>query len=262
MKNPTFATVPARLRGHLKAFTLIELLIVIAIIGLLAAILFPVFNRVRENARRAKCQNNLKQIGLGMTQYAQDYDERCPLMWTDENGGGTYSYPLTGPQKETPWSEAIQPYIKSTQILQCPSELKNTNTSDPAVTGYTDYWFNRYFHRVSTKPGLLTSQIVQPTLVIMNGEGNGYRGGFNASGCSNNYYTGNDYAAGCSSSGFVSAPNRLGDDAERHLEGANYLFADGHVKWLKWSSGSIGNGLFLADGAHPTLSPCSVAPCP
>src|SRR4051795_2249509 len=56
-------------------FTLIELLVVIAIIALLAAILFPVFARARENARKSSCLNNLKQVGIGLLQYAQDYDE-------------------------------------------------------------------------------------------------------------------------------------------------------------------------------------------
>ncbi|RYG63911.1 DUF1559 domain-containing protein, partial [bacterium] len=60
------------------AFTLIELLVVIAIIAILAAILFPVFGRARENARRSSCLSNMKQIGLGMMQYTQDYDEKFP----------------------------------------------------------------------------------------------------------------------------------------------------------------------------------------
>ena len=61
-----------------RGFTLIELLVVISIVALQAAILFPVFARARENARRSSCQNNLKQIGLGIMQYTQDYDEKLP----------------------------------------------------------------------------------------------------------------------------------------------------------------------------------------
>src|SRR5438093_1335925 len=65
---------PAR-QGEPFGFTLIELLVVIAIIAILAAILFPVFGRARENARRSSCQSNLKQLGLAAMQYVQDYDE-------------------------------------------------------------------------------------------------------------------------------------------------------------------------------------------
>lgn len=68
-----------------QGFTLIELLVVIAIIAILAAILFPVFARARENARKSSCQSNLKQIGTGLMMYVQDYDETFPTernRWT------------------------------------------------------------------------------------------------------------------------------------------------------------------------------------
>ena len=93
-----------------SAFTLIELLVVIAIIAILAAILFPVFARARENARRASCQSNLKQIGLGITQYAQDYDG-----WT--MGSGVF----VAPGVYHSWPSVLFPYVKSNQLFTCPS---------------------------------------------------------------------------------------------------------------------------------------------
>ena len=81
-------------RKYLHGFTLIELLVVIAIIAILAAILFPVFARARENARRAACQSNLKQISLGIIQYAQDYDERLPT--SADGSSGNISDGVTG----------------------------------------------------------------------------------------------------------------------------------------------------------------------
>src|SRR5688572_30806831 len=79
---------PITFRGTRKpsGFTLIELLVVIAIIAILAAVLFPVFARARENARRSSCQSNLKQIGLAFEQYIGDYDERYPVYYTNDDG--------------------------------------------------------------------------------------------------------------------------------------------------------------------------------
>src|SRR4028119_422853 len=75
-------------KQYRAGFTLIELLVVIAIIAILAAILFPVFARARENARRASCQSNLKQLGLAFAQYTQDYDEMLPNA-VDGSSGAT-----------------------------------------------------------------------------------------------------------------------------------------------------------------------------
>jgi len=105
-----------------SGFTLIELLVVIAIIALLAAILFPVFARARENARRASCESNLKQIGISMMQYLQDYDEYYPI--TINSAGVT-------------WITVLQPYAKSVQVFGCPSELK-TNPSYGSSYAYND----------------------------------------------------------------------------------------------------------------------------
>jgi prepilin-type N-terminal cleavage/methylation domain-containing protein/prepilin-type processing-associated H-X9-DG protein len=104
----------AAIRGENRGFTLIELLVVIAIIALLAAILFPVFTRARENARRASCQSNLKQLGLGIIQYTQDYDENYVA--------GFYGQPdIQG----LGWSRNIYPYVKSKGVYICPSDGKN-----------------------------------------------------------------------------------------------------------------------------------------
>ncbi len=105
-------------RPHLNSrsgFTLIELLVVIAIIAILAAILFPVFGRARENARRSSCMSNLKQIGLGVMQYVQDYDEKYPQAYyypNNNSSAGGYAQ----------WSGTTQPYLKSEQIFVCPSD--------------------------------------------------------------------------------------------------------------------------------------------
>ena len=102
-----------------SGFTLVEILVVIAIIGILAAILFPVFGRVRENARRSSCQSNLRQIGLGMLQYCGDYDDKLVRSWYG-SGNGNWSGGSNATDRYK-WMDAVQPYLKSEQIFNCPS---------------------------------------------------------------------------------------------------------------------------------------------
>ncbi len=117
MINPPVFTKPQR-----SAFTLIELLVVIAIIAILAAILFPVFARARENARRSSCQSNVKQILLGVIQYTQDFDEKYPPAYNTQANPNLH------------WFDVVQPYLKSKQIFTCPSDTStssaNPNASD------------------------------------------------------------------------------------------------------------------------------------
>jgi len=101
-------------KGRKRGFTLIELLVVIAIIALLAAILFPVFARAREAAKKASCQSNLHQIGLAIIQYVNDYDAQYP-----SGAGGSYAN----------WTEQVAPYIKNLQVFYCPSDAAAGNPS-------------------------------------------------------------------------------------------------------------------------------------
>ncbi len=233
-------------------FTLIELLVVIAIIAILAAILFPVFARARENARRASCSSNLKQIGLGVLQYTQDYDEAFPLSVVSINA----------PAANVPvgWADAIQPYLKSTQIYQCPSESNPAN-ANPASPGYTDYWMNK-----NAGDGAQTLPVLNnPTLTIMFGDSQSTTGGplanstarFRSNGCNGAGAAGaTRFDPVCGGAGLAT---NLGGGGIIHLEGANYGFADGHVKWVKNTAANatskIYNGAttFDVSGSNPTF---------
>src|SRR6202044_2312019 len=95
-----------------KAFTLIELLVVIAIIAILAAILFPVFAKAREKARQTTCTSNMKQLGLAVLQYVQDYDESMPTGRFGDSSVGCSGI-SAGPACYTNWTYSIYPYVKA-----------------------------------------------------------------------------------------------------------------------------------------------------
>jgi prepilin-type N-terminal cleavage/methylation domain-containing protein/prepilin-type processing-associated H-X9-DG protein len=113
------------------AFTLIELLVVIAIIAIMAAILFPVFARAREHARRATCTSNLKQLAAALIMYVSDYDERLPAMSSYTGTASCASDPFGGRGaglcdndafvNHFGWAIMATPYVKSTAVFRCPS---------------------------------------------------------------------------------------------------------------------------------------------
>ena len=232
------------------AFTLIELLVVIAIIAILAAILFPVFARARENARRSSCASNLKQIALGMIQYNQDSDEKFPGVYT----GTAFS---TGNGQG--WSMIVQPYVKSTQIFQCPSEPNGvaTNYLNPADSQWSDYFYNRYmtgYKNGDTSAAAFTggssiADLSYASNTIMLGD---YLTLHSAS-----THTGNsDMLSNLPCTDGTPGPGLNRTDqtnpSQRHLEGANYAFADGHVKWMKQRA--FGNGCTTPTGSNATFA--------
>ena len=191
-----------------RGFTLIELLVVIAIIAILAAILFPVFARARENARRSSCQSNLKQIGLGIMQYTQDYDERF--------------LPNQDLSKIT-FASTLQPYIKSTQIFICPSapgSFKNEK-DDSKVENVS--WF--------TPTTLIPDMVAARGSYGMNGNltppGGLSQAALTKSAETAMFFDASWYEA--SDALLMETPVR---EAARHFDGTDVCYADGHVKWM------------------------------
>lgn len=214
-----------------RGFTLIELLVVIAIIAILAAILFPVFARARENARRASCQSNLKQIGLGVMQYVQDYDEKYPITANQTGFYGGLDWGL--------WMVNVFPYVKSTQIFACPSSSSSsftTYTNSPSGTltfpALGHYGVNEYVipgTAYVNSSGFSAAGINAVSRLVMAGDCTGPVTSntmwriINANNTSTIWYS-------------VGGP--ADERYSRHLGGSNILFADGHVK--SYSQGQMG----------------------
>ncbi len=213
-----------------RGFTLIELLVVISIIALLAAILFPVFSKARENARRTSCMSNLKQIGLGMMMYTQDYDEQYAAALA-----GTYAVPLTyvtsdctgtpcgtytvsdgmSTGKYKSWMDFLYPYVKNLQIFTCPSRSLSSVGTNPPSYGYSGY-INGLNLPSGHRSPLKVAAISRPSEIIMNID---------------DYLTAGIYAPSYSSWRGI-ADTRFAP----HFDGASIAFADGHVKWLRYDA--------------------------
>jgi len=182
-----------------KAFTLIEILVVIGIIALLAAILFPILSRARERARSTNCMSNQKQIALSLIQYTQDNGRRFP--------------PANDPDPDAETDGWAARLNLVGQIFQCPSEEQD------ATDGYTDYWMN------SDLLGLSDVRVRYPSNTILIADGDAGPTGYNLAA-----------EADATSVPPIQAWDPEASYTKRHFDGANYAFADGHVKWLKSSN--------------------------
>jgi prepilin-type N-terminal cleavage/methylation domain-containing protein/prepilin-type processing-associated H-X9-DG protein len=196
-------------RAHRSGFTLIELLVVIAIIAILAAILFPVFAKAREAARATSCKSNLKQIGLAMRMYVQDYDESLP---PHVNGQNSFLWTGTG---STYWGYYYLPYTKNQQIFACPS-------AKDASCKFNAYGLSGFMDGGGAGSGLTDAALVEPAGTIFAHDSFESRMDDNG-----------DML--CISAGFTenlkqSNDIRYKDEAWRHSDTCNVLFADGHVK--------------------------------
>jgi prepilin-type N-terminal cleavage/methylation domain-containing protein len=183
-------------------FTLIELLVVIAIIAILAAILFPVFARAKEQARKTACLSNLKQLGIALREYADDYDG--VLCGSVVNSGGGWKS----------WDVVLDPYVKSPKLYKCPSD---------GSPGTRSYSMNDQWGRAGEwGRGLEIGVLDEPTSVVLLTEWHVYKDvgyGFNNLG-SSYYNSAFDPPEGYHLKGTNSAGN-------------NYLFADTHAKYFR-----------------------------
>ena len=242
------------LRKLQRGFTLIELLVVIAIIAILAAILFPVFQKVRENARRASCASNEKQLGIAFTQYTQDADEAYPLMSYQNPNGVTSAFSF-GPKPvnldQFGWAEAIYPFVKATGAYKCPDSTQHApdpnhggpyNAGDNiAATGYAyNFWIsnndqagpNNSDKTVNQGTSARTSKLSQfdfpAATFLLTEAAQAPDGSDTHGGSAENAQWGWTRAA--------TAGLNPGDALTKHNGGANYLFTDNHVKWINASA--------------------------
>ncbi len=241
-----------------EGFTLIELLVVIAIIAILAAILFPVFARAREAARKTVCISNLKQDSLAILMYNQDYDDTMPaaaVNWWDatdfcnganglktESNNPPTSYKAPYDAKCTPatsrasdmfngagvirpaWFTATYPYSKSNQMMYCPS---NNEPQAPGNYDYKDWWTQIGAPSRDDSYAILDGALGLPSGTTAASDVGGYAlGSFNKPSEAIIIFE-DDFGVHDSSSGSNGALTAITSE--------NLAYADGHAKFRKFS---------------------------
>lgn len=236
--------------ASLRGFTLIELLVVIAIIAILAAILFPVFAKARENARRTSCLSNTKQIGLAMMQYVQDYDETYPYApW-----GGGWQYGAMncggGGKQNTPaLGFLLEPYTKSAALWRCPSDSFNRG---PVVTAnmtipsgiYYPYQNASYGYNVMSLGGSCGGNTISMASVQSPAQLGAVFGAW-----ADNGFIMDNLGVGGPFSRMEGSPEGGTANKIGHLNGGNVSYADGHSKWI--STDNQAQQLIAARSAQP-----------
>jgi len=246
-----------------RGFTLIELLVVIAIIAILAAILFPVFAKVREKARQTSCLSNEKQLGLAFAQYYEDYDEKWP--------SGVVGAPTNfaaGVSSGFGWAGTIYPYVKSTGLYKCPDDNTSTTTTGGVTYSPVSYAFN------SNAAGTADAQFTSPASTVTLFEVQGVTANLssswsNATGSVSDGTSANATTPGVGDASYADNGTNItaittawvtyatsnfigrglntgvlgsfGNQNALHTGGSNYLLADGHAKWYRGFGVSAGN---------------------